>query len=97
MSLGDLAVLDDQSVTLAAGVAEDGGTVEGQVKGRCQLAVRVGEEADARLASGVKRGTPGAHSRSELEDLFQVTGEVSDYGKGRDMADTAAEVLGSRG
>lgn len=47
VGLGDLAVLDDESVALTAGVAEDGGTVEGQVEGRSQLAVRVGEEADA--------------------------------------------------
>ena len=52
------------SVTLAAGIAEDGGTVEGQVEGRCELAVRVGKEADARLASGVLGSTPGTHAES---------------------------------
>jgi hypothetical protein len=64
VSLSDLAVLDDKGVTLAASIAEDGGTVEGQVKGRCELAVRVGKEADARLASGVLRSTPGTHAES---------------------------------
>jgi hypothetical protein len=64
VSLSDLAVLDDKSVTLAASIAEDGGTVEGQVKGRCELAVRVGKEADARLASGVLGSTPGTHAES---------------------------------
>jgi hypothetical protein len=64
VSLGHLAVLDDKSVTLAAGIAEDSGTVERQVKRRCELAVRVGKEADARLASGVLRGTPCAHAES---------------------------------
>ena len=64
VSLSHLAVLDDKSVTLAAGIAEDGGTVEGQVEGRCELAVRVGKEADARLASGVLGITPGTHAES---------------------------------
>jgi hypothetical protein len=64
VSLGHLAVLDNKSVALAAGIAEDGSAVEGQVKGRCELAVRVGKEADARLASGVLRSTPGTHAES---------------------------------
>jgi hypothetical protein len=64
VSLSHFAVLDDKSVALATGIAEDGGTVERQVKGRCELAVRVGKEANARLAGGVLRGTPGAHAGS---------------------------------
>ena len=64
VSLNHLAVLNDKSVALATGIAEDGGTVEGEVKGRGELAVRVGKESDARLASGVLRGSPGAHAGS---------------------------------
>jgi hypothetical protein len=66
VSLSHLAVIDDKSVALVAGIAEDGGTVEGQVKSRCELAVRVGKEADARLASGVLGGTLGAYAESML-------------------------------
>ena len=66
VSLSHLAVLDDKSVTLAAGIAEDGGTVEGQVEGRCELAVRVGKEADARLAGGIQGGSPCTHAEIVL-------------------------------
>lgn len=46
VGLFDLAVLDDQGVTLAAVVAEDGGGIEVEVKSLGELAVRVGKEAD---------------------------------------------------
>ena len=64
--LGHFAVLDEESVALAAGVAKDGGTIEGEVKSRGKLAVRVGKEADARLAGGVQGGSPCTHAESVL-------------------------------
>ena len=65
-SLGHLAVLDNKGVALATGVAKDGSTIEGQVKSRGELAVRVGKEADARLAGGVEGGSPCTHAGSAL-------------------------------
>ena len=81
VSLSHLAVLDDKSVALATGIAEDGGTVERQVKSRCELAVRVGKEADAGIASGVLRCTPGAHAGS-----MSVTSQGRGYQVRFDMA-----------
>ena len=49
----DLAVLDDEGVTLATVVPEDGGCVEIEVKGLCEGAVGVCEETD--LFGGVRR------------------------------------------
>jgi hypothetical protein len=66
VSLGHFAVLDNKGVALAAGVAKDGSTIEGQIKGAGKLAVRVGKEADARFASRVQGGAPSAHAGSVL-------------------------------
>ena len=46
MGLLDLAILNDQGVTLAAVVAEDGGGIEIEVESLGELAVGVGKEAD---------------------------------------------------
>jgi hypothetical protein len=46
VGLLDLAVLDDQGVTLAAVVAEDGSSIEVEVESLGELAVGVGKEAD---------------------------------------------------
>lgn len=46
MGLFDLAILDDQGVTLAAVVAEDGSGIEVEVESLGELAVGVGKEAD---------------------------------------------------
>jgi hypothetical protein len=66
VSFGDFAVLNHKSVALAAGIAKDGGTIKGQIKGRSELAVRVGKETDARFTGGVQGSTPGAHAGSML-------------------------------
>lgn len=50
MGLLDLAVLNDQSITLAAVVAEYGGSVEVEVEGLGEGAVGVSEEADLFVA-----------------------------------------------
>lgn len=50
MGLLDLAVLDDEGVTLATVVSEDGGCVEVEVEGLCEGAVGVCEETDLFLA-----------------------------------------------
>ena len=69
MGFGYLAVLNDKSVPLAAGVAKDGGTVEGQVEGAGELAVRIGEEANTRLAGGVEGCAPGAHAGIRVSNV----------------------------
>jgi hypothetical protein len=46
VGLLDLTVLNDQSITLAAVVAEDGGGIEVEVESLGELAVGVGKEAD---------------------------------------------------
>lgn len=46
MGLLDLAVLDDQSVALAAVVAENGSGIEVEIESLGELAVGVGKEAD---------------------------------------------------
>ena len=46
VGLLDLTVLDDQGVTLAAVVAEDGSGIEVEVKSLGELAVRVGKETN---------------------------------------------------
>jgi hypothetical protein len=46
VGLLDLAVLNDQGVTLAAVVAEDGSGIEVEVESLGELAVGVGKEAD---------------------------------------------------
>jgi len=51
VGLLDLAVLNDQSVALAAVVAEDGSGIEVEVESLGELAVRVGKEADLKTES----------------------------------------------
>lgn len=59
MGLLHLAVLDDQSVALAAGTSEDGSAVEGEVKGVGEVELGVCEEADAAALGGVELLRPG--------------------------------------
>lgn len=72
MHLPYFPVFDHESVSLAALVAEDGLAVEGQVEGRGEGAVRVGEEADAGFGGGVEGGCPGFHAVLDGQGGFEV-------------------------
>lgn len=74
MGLLDLAVLDNQSVPLAAGPAEDSGAVEGKVQSICEVKLGVGEEADAAALRGVELLGPGLCAGWVLAALLEGHG-----------------------
>lgn len=85
------AAVDDEGVTLATVVAENGLAVEGEVEGFGELARRVAEEADARLAGRVEGFAPCGHPGEE-----SLVSDVVFLGRGwRCMA--GAKVDGSGG
>jgi len=75
VGLLDLAILNDQGVTLAAVVAEDGGGIEIEVESLGELAVGVGKEADTALLVSVKIVGPCLHDKGVVDrDDEDITG-----------------------